>query len=278
METTERIVEAYCRHIKGWLTLPNLRLGNYEVDLVAQDQQGTYYHIEVHVSVSASFSKLTSDPYTPKEEQYRGLAAKARNKIGFYVAKKFAGPEVARLFQSRGVDYSKVTKVIVAWGAQPEASREAERQSIDIWLMPDLIKEMLSHLKESKAYHGDDTMRTIQMVARTLALKGDSGNDASQAQLLQGVQANYSSLTDYLKLKTSPVMMSFDQIAKIMGASLPNSASRYSAWWRNDHPYSKAWSRIGWQASRVSIAKKQVTFCQSSSTVQRTENGVSTGP
>ena len=38
METTEKIVESYCRYVKGWFTLPNIKCaGQYEVDLLAVD-------------------------------------------------------------------------------------------------------------------------------------------------------------------------------------------------------------------------------------------------
>jgi hypothetical protein len=38
METTEKIVEAYVRYIKGWATIPNIRCeGQHEIDLMAID-------------------------------------------------------------------------------------------------------------------------------------------------------------------------------------------------------------------------------------------------
>jgi len=36
METTEKIVESYCRYVKGWFTIPNIKCaGHYEIDLLA---------------------------------------------------------------------------------------------------------------------------------------------------------------------------------------------------------------------------------------------------
>ena len=36
METTEKIVESYCRYVKQWFTIPNIKCeGQYEVDLLA---------------------------------------------------------------------------------------------------------------------------------------------------------------------------------------------------------------------------------------------------
>src|SRR5438874_13037332 len=38
METTEKIVESYCRYVKQWFTIPNIKCrGQYEIDLLAVD-------------------------------------------------------------------------------------------------------------------------------------------------------------------------------------------------------------------------------------------------
>jgi len=73
METTEKIVEAYVRHIKGWATIANIRCqGQYEIDLLAIDPRtGNRYHIESGVSISGSFSRLTNQPYSKDLEKER---------------------------------------------------------------------------------------------------------------------------------------------------------------------------------------------------------------
>lgn len=62
METTEKIVEAYVRYVKGWATIPNIRCdGGFEIDLLAIDPRtGDRYHIETSISVSPVFSRLTT--------------------------------------------------------------------------------------------------------------------------------------------------------------------------------------------------------------------------
>jgi hypothetical protein len=57
-ETTEKIVEAYVRYVKGWATIPNIKCeGQYEIDLLAIDPVSVNrYHIESGVSVSGGFS------------------------------------------------------------------------------------------------------------------------------------------------------------------------------------------------------------------------------
>lgn len=38
METTEKVVESYCRYVRQWFTIPNIKCrGQYEIDLLAVD-------------------------------------------------------------------------------------------------------------------------------------------------------------------------------------------------------------------------------------------------
>ena len=69
METTERIVEAYVRYVKGWATIPNLRCeGQKEIDLFAIDPvTDERWHIETSVSISSGFSALSNEPFEPGE-------------------------------------------------------------------------------------------------------------------------------------------------------------------------------------------------------------------
>jgi len=69
METTEKVVESYCRYVKGWFTLPNIKCkGQYEIDLLAIDASDPYdlerYHIESGVSISGAHSKLTNKKFS----------------------------------------------------------------------------------------------------------------------------------------------------------------------------------------------------------------------
>jgi hypothetical protein len=65
METTEKIVEAYVRYVKGWFTIPNIKCkGQLEIDLLTIDLSDSdaarRYHIESGVSISGGFSRLTN--------------------------------------------------------------------------------------------------------------------------------------------------------------------------------------------------------------------------
>ena len=42
METTEKIVESYCRYVRRWFTIPNIKCqGQYEIDLLAIDAKAS---------------------------------------------------------------------------------------------------------------------------------------------------------------------------------------------------------------------------------------------
>ena len=99
METTEKIVESYCRYIKQWFTIPNIRCqGQYEVDLLAVDTKSFdglgRYHIECGVSISGSYSKLTDKPFSTERLRIRVEQAGQRRTLGFFVQRKFEPPQV----------------------------------------------------------------------------------------------------------------------------------------------------------------------------------------
>ena len=65
METTEKIVEFYCRYAKGWFIIPNIKCdGQYEIDLLAvkplPDGAIARYHIEAGVSISGGYWGTTA--------------------------------------------------------------------------------------------------------------------------------------------------------------------------------------------------------------------------
>lgn len=81
METTEKIVEAYVRYLKGWATIPNIKCsGQYEIDLLAIDpKSGERFHIESGVSISRSYGKLTTKAFSQDDLKVR---TKKRDKDG----------------------------------------------------------------------------------------------------------------------------------------------------------------------------------------------------
>jgi hypothetical protein len=67
METTEKIVEAYVRYVRGWATIPNVRCdGQFEIDLYGyRSRHNETLSHRTSVSGSPGFSKLTAKDFDP---------------------------------------------------------------------------------------------------------------------------------------------------------------------------------------------------------------------
>ena len=73
----------------------------------------------------------------------------------------------------------------------------------------------------------------------------------------------YSALADYLKRRSGSIIrLSFDEIEKILGGPLPQSARNHRAWWANDkfHSQGKAWLNAGWVAESLDLENAEVSF------------------
>ena len=95
METTEKIVEAYVRYVKGWFTLPNIKCeGQYEIDLLAVNPYKARglrrYHVESGISISGSHSRLTNKPYSDRDLKKRLKQASQRRTLGYFTKRKFS--------------------------------------------------------------------------------------------------------------------------------------------------------------------------------------------
>ncbi len=176
METTEKIVESYCRYVKGWLTIPNLKCkGQYEIDLLAVDttspRRFKRYHIESGVSISGSYSKLTTKDFSPEDLKIRVKQAGQRRSLGYFIHRKFDLPEVKAELSKYGFVDGNYSKIVVTWGWQPEAKEVADREDIQLWDFRDLVQEIANACRDNKTYFTDDTARTIQLYAKAVADK-----------------------------------------------------------------------------------------------------------
>ena len=170
METTEKIVEAYCRYIKNLFTISNVKIKNDEIDLLAVDtskkSKTIKYHIEVSVSISSGFSKLTANKYDPEKYKERNSQAAQRRTIGFFIEKKFGKKEHLEKLGELGFENGKYKKVIVSWGWTDEAKTIADNNKIELWDFRDIISEIGDFFKDDKTYFKDDTLRTLQLYIR----------------------------------------------------------------------------------------------------------------
>lgn len=176
METTEKITESYCRYVRGWFTLPNVRCpGQNEVDLLAVDVRGrdrpARYHIECGVSVSGAYSKLTAKPFSLDRLRARVTAAGARRTIDFFIQRKFGPPQVSEVLAQYGFTPGNYQKVIVSWGWTSEAAAIAEAQQIELWDFRKLLNQIADSVREGRTYFTDDTLRTLHLFTKAGAVQ-----------------------------------------------------------------------------------------------------------
>ncbi len=177
METTEKIVEAYVRYLKGWATIPNIKCpGQYEIDLLAIDTKSAKrFHIESGVSISGAFSKLTTKPFSEEELKKRGKQAQQRRTLGYFLKRKFAAKGVIETLRVYGFEPGNYTRVIVTWGATDAAQKEARNQGIELFYFPDIMAEIAEVFKDRRTYFTDDTLRTLHLYSKVLKEAGVSG-------------------------------------------------------------------------------------------------------
>jgi len=172
MEITERIVESYCRYVKHWFTLPNVRCpGQYEIDLLAIDTSGKRlqrYHVECGVSVSGGFSKLTAKPFSLNRLRTRLTQAGARRTFGYFLERKFGVSEVLGTLELYGFRPGNYEKVIVSWGWISEAADLAAQHQITLWDFRSIVREIAETFGPQRSYFTDDTLRTIHLFNKAL--------------------------------------------------------------------------------------------------------------
>lgn len=171
METTEKIVEAYCRYVKGWFTLPNIKgLNQVEIDLLAIDttkKNRTHrYHIETSVSISGGFSKLTDEIFSEELLKQRNHQAQQRRTMGYFIHRKFNRSEILDTINHYGLIPGNYKKIITTWGWKPGAKKRANKESIILWDFRDLMNEIDDKIRNTKTYFTDDTLRTIQLFSK----------------------------------------------------------------------------------------------------------------
>lgn len=173
METTERIVEAYVRYVKGWATIPNLRCNaQKEIALFAIDPvTDERWHIETSVSISSGFSALTNDPFTPGEHKERLKAASARRKLGFFLAEKFEPKAVEERLACFGCAPGKLRRAIVTWDWKDGVLEAAAAAGVEVWALPDMMQQIAEKSRQGRGYLSDDVLRIIDLFARGLDAK-----------------------------------------------------------------------------------------------------------
>jgi hypothetical protein len=172
METTEKIVESYCRYVRGWFTISNIKCpGQHEIDLLAIDPSSNTrlkrYHIECGVSISHAYSKLTGKEFSVERLKERVGKAGQRRTIGYFIERKFNPPQVVSGLGKYGFKKGNYSKVIVTWGWSIEAKKEADKGGIILWDFRNILREIAESCSDKRTYFIDDTLRTIQLFQRS---------------------------------------------------------------------------------------------------------------
>lgn len=175
METTEKIVESYVRFVKGWATIPNIRCaGQHEIDIFAVDPKtDKRYHIEVSVSGSAGFSKLTDKPFDPVAYKIPTKKATQRRTVGFFIEKKFSPPNIKEKLKEYGCVNGLAHPVIVTWDWTEDGKKAADKAGVELWSFQNIMHEIADAIRHQKSYFSDDTLRTINLFVRALKAKDD---------------------------------------------------------------------------------------------------------
>jgi hypothetical protein len=169
METTEKIVEAYVRYVKGWATIPNIKCpGQYEIDLLAINPVTLErYQIESGVSISGGFSKLTNKPYSVEDLKVRVKKPGQRRTLGYFAQRKFGAKEVVETLAKYGFKPGEYKKVIVSWGWIEDVPKAAAELGVELWDFRKIVQEIGGLSQNKQSYFTDDTMRTIQLFAKS---------------------------------------------------------------------------------------------------------------
>jgi hypothetical protein len=177
METTEKIVEAYVRYVKRWFTITNIRCpGQLEIDLLAIDASNPdalrRYHIETTVSISNTYSRLTTRPFSLQDLKTRVKQAGQRRTLGYFVERKFGDPAVLAALRALGFLPGRYSKIIVSWGWDADVPVKAEAAGVELWDFREILKEVATTGRATGAYFTDDTMRTLQLMALAMEDRG----------------------------------------------------------------------------------------------------------
>jgi hypothetical protein len=134
-----------------------------EADLLAFDPHtNERYHVEVHV-ITRGFKIRLIDTKTS-----RGIAH--RRGLDTIDALKFSPPSVVNgIKQIFGCEDYK--KILVIWETENQSviDEAKKRYDIQIWLMPEIMRELSRKIKTSG--YRDDILRTIQLLSMPAANK-----------------------------------------------------------------------------------------------------------
>ena len=81
--------------------------------------------------------------------------------------------------------------------------------------------------------------------------------------------SKYFPLSEYLlKSEATRIELTFDEIEKILGFKLPQSAYSYAAWWANKgHNHALTWTNVGYSVDNINFSIDTVSFLKTTSVI-----------
>lgn len=79
-----------------------------------------------------------------------------------------------------------------------------------------------------------------------------------------------------IRNESDSTTLSFADVERLIGASLPDSARRHRAWWGNDrksHSQASGWLGVGWQVKSAHLPEERVVFQRMASRVAQSRSG-----
>lgn len=159
METAERIVEAYVRHVKKWATITNVECeGGHEIDVIAIGAgPADRWHVEVIGSIDPAWQHLT--PAYLED----------------YVSRKFDPQPIRERLAEYGFAEAGYQKVLVVWDWSAEAVMTADQLGVTLLALPQVLRLAAQAAIGQTAAFTDDVMRLFQLLQAANMLQLDPG-------------------------------------------------------------------------------------------------------
>ena len=106
-------------------------------------------------------------------------------------------------------------------------------------------------------------LSAAQLLEAMNLLVGREQLSSGPSSPMASTSKKYRALTERLNSTAQPqLVLSFQDIERLLGSSLPASAREHRAWWANSdsHSQARAWMAVGWQMDSVDMAGETVIF------------------
>jgi CBS domain-containing protein len=124
---------------------------------------------------------------------------------------------------------------------------------------------LLRHEEAVVAAFGGDEALAIDLPAADQPVSSGDPVRVPADELAPG-DSRYAPLALYLEgVQQDQVQLTFQEIERILGDSLPASARQWRSWWANDttrHPHAQEWLTVGWRVARIAMTEERVTFAR----------------